>query len=126
MKIISASDLFYPNTNVMKAGILDCEPLTSSFGFPYVKSFPTHWKKAWKSIILTLILPRARNIPLGDTVSQSHLNDQTVPIPSHSETEMQHFDFSKYFPNLNSEKFQDGANHILSTIQSSPNWMKHI
>ena len=49
MKMISASDLFYPNTNLMKAGILDCEPLHSTFGFPYVKPFPSG--KRYRSLL---------------------------------------------------------------------------
>ena len=66
MKLISASDLFYPNTNVMKAEILECEPMKSTFGFPYVKPFPKNWKKTWKSIILTFINHKQGIFHLGN------------------------------------------------------------
>ena len=44
MKVLTASDLIIDGTNKLKENIIGCKsPLTSSFGFPYIKPFLSHW-----------------------------------------------------------------------------------
>ena len=128
MKIISAADLFFPNTNTFKPDILDCAaPLSSSLGFPNIKPFPQSWKKAWRSILLTIILPRVRSLPLGDNINPSHLDEHfSTHTTDTSTAEHSTIDFSNGIPAITSPQFHEGVKCIHNCIKRSDKWLRHI
>lgn len=128
LKLISAADMFLPETNIFKPEILECDiPMTSSLGFPSIKPFPSSWKKIWKSIILTIILPRVRSVPLGNHISSSHLNDKNFEQKYEaSQNDNNEIDFSNDIPAITSPLFHEGVQHIKKCISQSEKWKRYI
>ena len=127
MKIISVSDLMDEETGVLKSNIMGCsKPLTSTYGFPNIKPFPSRWIPLWDSIISSIILPRVQSIPLGPRISHSHLDISPVY------EEKQNANFETIVPLnekelvITSPKFCRAVNAIQKNLRLSPRWKRHI
>ena len=126
MKIISASDLIDDKTGILKDNVLGCrKPMTSRYGFPYIKKFPKSWLVLWDSIIMSIILPKIQSLPLGPHVAQSHL-DITENAIYTNQLKKNTFYLKPNEIAPTSPKFAVALQRIQNAIQWSPRWKRHI
>ena len=126
MKILTASDIIDHSTNKMKKNIIGCKsPLSSTFGFPYVKDFPKQWISIWNSIMATIIIPHINQRPLGRWISFDHL-DSNVQTTTNDNADANKLEAITTDLGITSSVFRAHVEKIRDTIKKSQKWKRHI
>ena len=128
MKILTASDIIDFNTKKLKGNIIGCKsPLSSKFGFPYIKEFPKQWIDVWNSIIATIIMPRIKQRPLGRWISFSHLMDGPAETRDNRTSDKgESFELLQPSTGITSNTFYTAVTNIYRCLSEAPRWKRHI